>query len=61
VCALRLQYTFPNAPGSGSPAGGSLTPIFSTPLGSETTSPFWCARHSEALQGGAVCALGCMR
>jgi hypothetical protein len=35
------QYTFPNAAGSGSPVNGTLTPIFTTPLGSETTSPYW--------------------
>ena len=35
------EYTFPNAPGSGSPAGGILTPIFTTMYGAESTSPYW--------------------
>jgi hypothetical protein len=35
------QYTFPNAAGTGSPVNGTLTPIFTTVLGAETTSPFW--------------------
>ena len=36
------EYTFPNAAGtSTSPAGGILTPIFTTMYGAETTSPYW--------------------
>ncbi len=38
------QYAFPNAATSAAATtltGGSLTPIFSTMMGSETTSPFW--------------------
>ena len=35
------QYAFPNVSGSGSPANGTLTSIFNTVLGAETTSPFW--------------------
>ena len=36
------EYTFPNAAGStSSPAGGVLTPIFTTMFGAETTSPYW--------------------
>jgi hypothetical protein len=58
VCALVLQYTFPNVAGSGSPVGGTLTPVFSTMLGSETTSPFWCAPMGRCVAG---CAHGCVR
>ena len=40
--AARREYTFPNAAGSAtSPAGGVLTPIFTTNYGAETTSPYW--------------------
>ncbi len=35
------QYTFPNPPGTLTPDGGKLTPIFSTNFGAETTSPYW--------------------
>lgn len=35
------QYSFPNAPGTGSPVGGSLTPFFAANLGAEMTSVFW--------------------
>ena len=36
------EYTFPNAAGSTtSPAGGILTPIFTTMYGAESTSPYW--------------------
>jgi hypothetical protein len=36
------EYTFPTAAGSASsPAGGVLTPIFTTNFGAETTSPYW--------------------
>ena len=36
------EYTFPNVAGTTtSPAGGILTPIFTTMYGAETTSPYW--------------------
>ena len=36
------EYTFPNVAGTTtSPAGGLLTPIFTTMYGAETTSPYW--------------------
>ena len=36
------EYTFPTAAGStSSPAGGILTPIFTTMYGAESTSPYW--------------------
>ena len=36
------EYTFPTVAGAGgSPAGGVLTPIFTTMYGAESTSPYW--------------------
>ena len=53
------QYAFPNAPGTGVPSGGSLTPIFSTTLGAETTSPYWHNMGNglvRSRQSGLACA-----
>ena len=51
----HAQYTFPNAPGVGSPANGTLTPIFSGTLGAEVTSAYWCVNRGQNEANAAVC------